>query len=369
MKVTIHEIAFGGKGVGRLEDGRVVFVPFVAPGETAEIAVVRAKRNYVEARALAIKNPSPERVEPRCPYFGRCGGCSYQHLSGAEQLRIKRRQVEGVLKRLGRLGTVAVNETVPSPKEYEYRNRITVHVEDGIIGFVGQETGLGRPLVDIAQCLLAEPSVNAALVRFRARPWRVEGHCTLRTDRPYGGGFLQTNDAAAEKLLALVTDLVPRATGDPATSHLVDAYSGAGFFARALRDRFEQIVGIEWDARAVEQARREAVPHERYLCSDVATALPDVLAVAPQGRTLLLLDPPAEGTSNEVRRAIISFPPAEIIYVSCNPATLARDLATLVPDYEIRSITPLDMFPQTAEIEVVAHLRRSPTPALASSRE
>ena len=101
MKVVIHEIAFGGKGVGRLDDGRVVFVPFVAVGETVEIEIIRAKRNYVEARAIAIENPSLERVEPPCPYFGRCGGCSYQHLSPTEQSRVKRQQVEGVLRRLG----------------------------------------------------------------------------------------------------------------------------------------------------------------------------------------------------------------------------------------------------------------------------
>ncbi len=357
MKVVIHEIAFGGKGVGRLEDGRVVFVPFVAVGEAVEIEVIRERRSYVEARAVSIENASPERVEPRCPYFGRCGGCSYQHLSAAEQGRLKRQQVEGVLRRIGRLGDVPVRETVPSPRDYAYRNRITVHLDEGAIGFFGQETGRGRPLIDVANCPISEPAVNALLARFRARPWRREGHCTLRADPAHAGGFLQTNDGAAEKLLALVAGLLPPPGSGTGATHLVDAYCGAGFFARHLRDRFEQTVGIEWDRRAVEQAQRDAAPHERYLCGDVAAALPDVLAVAPKGQTLLLLDPPSEGTTAEVRRAIVSAPPAEIIYVSCNPATLARDLASLGSDYEILSVTPLDMFPQTAEIEAIAHLR------------
>ena len=354
MNVVIHEIAFGGKGVGRLEDGRVVFVPFVAAGETAEIEIVRQHRNYLEARLIAVEHPSPERVDPPCPYFGSCGGCSYQHLSAAEQGRVKRQQVEGVLRRIGRFENLPVRETVASPRAYEYRNRITVHVEEGVIGFFGQPTGRGLPLIDIARCPIAEPAVNETLARFRARPWRREGHCTLRGNPGHQGGFLQTNDGAAAELLSVVANLLP---GQGGATHLIDAYCGAGFFARHLRDAFAQVVGIEWDQRGVEQAQREAAPHERYLCGDVAALLPDVLAVAPHGETLLLLDPPAEGTSDGVRRAIRSAPPTEIIYVSCNPATLARDLAALGPEYEILSVTPLDMFPQTAEIEAVAHLR------------
>ena len=357
MKVPIHEIAFGGKGVGRLTDGRVVFVPFVAAGETAEIVVVREHRNYLEARLLGVEDPSPERVEPRCPYFGRCGGCSYQHLSAAEQGRIKRQQVEGTLRRIGRFEGVPVRETVPSPDAYEYRNRITVHIDEGAIGFFGQPTSRGNlPLIDVAHCPIATPAVNEALARFRRRPWRQEGNCTLRANTGHEGGFLQTNDGAAGVLLSLVAGLLPP-LGNRTATHLVDAYCGAGFFARHLRGRFAQIVGIEWDERAVAQAKREAADHEHYLCGDVAALLPEVLAVAPKAETLLILDPPSEGTADGVRRAILSAPPAEIVYVSCNPATLARDLATLGAEYEILSVTPLDMFPQTAEIEAVAHLR------------
>ena len=169
--------------------------PCVAVGETAEIEIVRQHRNYVEARLIAVENRSPDRVEPRCPYFGRCGGCSYQHLSAAEQGRLKRQQVQGVLRRIGRFENLAVRETVPSPQDYEYRNRLTVHIDEGTIGFFGQPTNRGNlPLIDIAR---AAPSrnrpVNEMLTRFRARPWRREGHCTLRAKTGHEGGFLQTN--------------------------------------------------------------------------------------------------------------------------------------------------------------------------------
>ena len=348
-----------------MDDGRVVFVPFVAAGETVRVEVVREHKSYLEARLLAVETPSPRRVAPPCPYFGRCGGCSYQHLDAEEQRDTKRRQVESVLRRIGKLEGIVVDPTVPSPLEYHYRNRITVHAdEDGAVGFFGQDRDRNRALIDIAQCPIAEESVNAALTRFRANPRRRAGHCTLRADTGHSGGFAQTNDGAAAELLALVTRrLFPAEVGaaPASTSTLIDAYCGAGFFARHLRERFAQVVGLEWDRRAVAQARRDAAPHERYLDGDVATLLPEALAAVPLDTTTLIVDPPAEGLANPVRRAILATPSAGMIYVSCNPATLARDLAALGASYQILSVTPLDMFPQTAEIEVVASVCRATT--------
>ncbi len=344
--------------MGRLEDGRVVFVPFVAAGETVRVEIVREHKSYLEARLLAVEEPSPRRVTPPCPYFGRCGGCSYQHLDADEQRAIKRQQVQSVLRRIGKFGEIVVEPTIASPQDYHYRNRITVHArDDGTVGFYGRDEGQGRALIDIAQCPIAEPSVNDALTRFRANSRRRDGHCTLRAaDTTHGGGFEQTNDGAAEELLALVARLLPPAEGGPTT--LIDAYCGAGFFARHLSSRFGRVVGLEWDRRTVAQARRHAAPHEQYLDGDVAELLPDALATAPLDATLLIVDPPSEGLPEPVRRATLTAPPAGIVYVSCNPATLARDLAALGAAYEIGSVTPLDMFPQTAEIEVVASLRR-----------
>ena len=339
----------------------MVFVPFVAAGETVRVEIVREHKSYLEARLLAVDDPSPRRVTPPCPYFGRCGGCSYQHLDADEQRDTKRHQVESVLRRIGKFTEIAVEPTVASPREYHYRNRITVHARDDVVGFYGRDEGRGRALVDIAQCPLADDAVNAALARFRANPRRREGHCTLRADSDHGGGFAQTNDGAAAELLALVArQLFPMETAahGPGPTHLIDAYCGAGFFARHLSGRFAQVVGLEWDHRAVAQARRHAAPHARYLGGDVAALLPDALADTPLDATLLIVDPPAEGLVEPVRRAVLDAPPAGVIYVSCNPATLARDLAALGAAYEIKSVTPLDMFPQTAEIEVVAHLRR-----------
>ena len=344
MQLTIHDIAFGGKGVGRTE-GLVVFVPYTLPGETVTVALTRKKKNYAEAALVAVEQPSPDRVEPECPYFGRCGGCAYQHIAYPAQLAIKTGQVEQTLRRVGKLAEPPMFPIIPSPKPYGYRNRIRVHVAEGVVGFYAAD---GTSLLDIERCPIASEEVNERLAGLRARRMP-DGDYTLSEARKKGF-FEQTNNAVAQAMLECVERLIT-----PGGS-LVDAYCGAGFFARHLRDRFEQVVGIEENEFAVAHARTHADPHERYLAGDVADTLAEVLAET--GETSLLLDPPAAGISARVIDSILAAAPREILYVSCNPGTLARDLAPLCPAYRLESVTPLDMFPQTAEIEVVAHLKR-----------
>jgi 23S rRNA (uracil1939-C5)-methyltransferase len=164
---------------------------------------------------------------------------------------------------------------------------------------------------------------------------------------------VQTNDEVARELLALVRSLVRRDH-----EFLVDAYCGAGFFAKGLAEFFPRVIGIEANEFAVEHARRTARPNESYLVGDVAERLGPILAEHAGMKTALILDPPATGAEARVLDFILASKPNEIIYVSCNPATLARDLAVLHSAYRLESVTPLDMFPQTAEIEAVAHLQR-----------
>lgn len=386
ISLTIRDVAFGGRGVGRLEgapgngdgEGKAVFVPFTLPGEEVSALIVAEHRAYAEAWPLAVTRPAPERVEPPCPYFGRCGGCSYQHADYAAQLAIKRKQVADTLRRVGRIaGGPPVQETVPSPEIYGYRNRITVHARDGALGFLSHGPG-ERELLDIEQCPIAAPGVNAALrdlrARYRAGRLADGRDYTLRADTgaaAAGGAgsrsgrtfFQQTNDGAAARLLELVRQLALHDPGDAAgREHLVDAYCGAGFFSRALAGDFPRVTGIEWDRRAIAAAQAGAAPHELYVSGEVAAHLPAALAAAPAAGTTLILDPPAEGLAPEVARAIAARPPAVLIYVSCQPPTLARDLARWRVGgeealFDLLSVTPLDMFPQTAEIEVVAHLR------------
>jgi 23S rRNA (uracil1939-C5)-methyltransferase len=366
VDLKIEDIAFGGKGVGR-EQGKAVFVPYTIEGEIVSAEIVREKKQFAEAELVELKERSPDRVEPQCPYFGRCGGCAYQHMSYEHQLAIKWRQVRDALQRIGKFKDVPMRPIIASPEQYGYRNRITVHAQEGLVGFFRRDS---HRLIDIENCPISRDQVNRALSELRAQPYLRDGHYTLRASTSTRI-FSQTNDAVANTLRDLIVDLVP-----PNQELLIDAYCGAGFFAKALLDKFERVIGIDWDKFAIAAARENASAKETYLAGDVEEQLQQVGAVHPNRppsagvanarlrsiaptceRTTLIVDPPATGLSASVRNTIVDFMPTTLVYVSCNPPTLARDLRELQDKFVIDSVTPLDMFPQTAEIEVAVHLR------------
>jgi tRNA/tmRNA/rRNA uracil-C5-methylase (TrmA/RlmC/RlmD family) len=359
VDLKIEDIAFGGKGVAR-ENGKAVFIPFTIDGELVTAKITREKKQFAEAEIVDLREKSPHRVEPPCPYFSRCGGCAYQHIDYAHQLEIKWRQVRDVLKRIGRLKDVPMRSMVPSPLNYAYRNRITVHAENGVIGYFQRDS---HRLIDIEQCPIAMDEVNRELANLRSHDVR-DGHYTLRA-RSEPRVFSQTNDGVANALRDLIVELMP-----PNQELLIDAFCGAGFFAKALLDKFERVVGIDWDRFAIAAAKENASAKETYIAGDVDAELRRVLeqmsdveaavAAAKVGQkagdtpaTTLIVDPPAVGLSAQLRQAIVDLAPTTLI-----PATLARDLAELQSRFKIESVTPLDMFPQTAEIEVVAQLQR-----------
>jgi 23S rRNA (uracil1939-C5)-methyltransferase len=247
---------------------------------------------------------------------------------------------------------------IPSPRHYAYRNRITVHAQDGVIGFFRRDS---HRLIDIERCPISRDEVNRALAELREQTHVRDGHYTLRTGSE-PRVFSQVNDEVAQALRKLIVDLVP-----PNQDILIDAYCGAGFFAKALFDKFERVIGIDWDRFAIAAAKENASEKETYIVGDVEGAEAAVSAAFASGdvrprafgtsaATTMIVDPPARGLSGAVRNAIIDLAPETLIYVSCNPPTLARDLKELKRKFAINSITPLDMFPQTAEIEVVVHL-------------
>jgi 23S rRNA (uracil1939-C5)-methyltransferase len=377
VELTIHDVAFGGKGVAR-DGGKAVFVPYTIDGETITAEVVREKKQFAEGELVAIQEKSPHRVSPPCPYFGRCGGCAYQHIDYEHQVGIKWRQVRDVLRRIGKIPEPPLRPIIPSPDCYGYRNRITVHVQDGVIGFFRRES---NRLIDIEACPISREEVNQELRRLRESAPR-DGHYTLRASAG-PRVFSQTNDTVGEALRQLVVGLIA-----PNQELLIDAFCGSGFFAKALVEKFNRIIGIDWDQFAIEEARKTASGKEIYIAGDVEAVLvaaahprsqqdfgnPDRIAIPestkqPQADSVpwplgsmagatLIVDPPAIGLTNGIRKSIIDIAPDAVIYVSCNPATLARDLNDLAQAFDIVSITPLDMFPQTAEIEAVAHLKR-----------
>src|SRR5216117_4082800 len=217
VDLKIEDIAFGGKGVGRAQ-GKAVFIPYTIEGELVSAEVIREKKQFAEAELVEVKESSPNRVEPRCPYFGRCGGCAYQHISYEQQLAIKWRQVRDALQRIGNFKDVPMRPIIASPEQYGYRNRITVHAQEGVIGFFRRDS---HRLIDIEHCPISTDEVNHALAELRAQPQVRDGHYTLRgSSSPRI--FSQTNESVADALRDLIDSLIM-----PDQQLLIDAYCGA----------------------------------------------------------------------------------------------------------------------------------------------
>ena len=342
--ITIERIAFGGAGIGRLEDGRVCFVHGTLPGERVLVRVMKSKKNLVEADLVKLLEASPRRVVPKCLVFGECGGCAYHHADYELQLEIKTSQVIELLRRVGGISDVEVRPMLPSPEQWAYRNRLSVHTDGGDVGFYHRKS---HQLVDVATCPIASEEVNQLLAELRKKPPRHSGRLTLR-EAGAERGFTQVNSSAAN----LLTDAVSELAG--CADFLIDAYCGSGFFSKRLLPHFKRIHGIEWSEGAVRTANETATEKETYVAGSVEAHLSQALLSGAAAETTLLLDPPAEGLSPDAMRAILENPPAKVVYVSCDPATFARDAKKLSVLYGIGRVQPVDMFPQTAEIELAA---------------
>jgi 23S rRNA (uracil1939-C5)-methyltransferase len=353
LELEIHDIAFGGKGVGRV-DGMACFVAGVIDGEKVRVRVRKVKARLLEADLLEVIEPSAHRIAAPCPVFLKCGGCAYQHISYDHQLRIKQTQLREALRRLGGMAEPPVEAMIPSPEPYGYRNRITVHVRDGKAGFYAAAS---NRVIPVEKCLIASSEVDLGFKELlKSRPR--DGDHLIGEKKRYGG-FRQVNNAVAEILKKTVSEAVLTADSeDSIRALLVDAYCGAGFFAHELQGSFTKVIGIERSIASVAMASRQAAANEEYLAGNVEDRLAEALGASEPDGTVLLLDPPSEGLEEGAVQAILDNPPARIVYISCNPATLARDLKRLSEVYTAGQVTPLDMFPQTAEIESVTRLQR-----------
>src|SRR5262245_57133436 len=199
VDLKIEDVAFGGKGVAR-ENGKAVFVPYTIEAEMVSAEIIREKKQFAEAELVEVKQSSPDRVAPQCPYFARCGGCAYQHIDYEHQLAIKWRQVRDALRRIGKLKDVPMRPIIASPNQYAYRKRITVHAQDGVIGFFRRDS---NHLVDIECCPISESEVNRALGELREQRHVRDGHYTLRAPSE-PRVFSQINDEVGQALRNLI---------------------------------------------------------------------------------------------------------------------------------------------------------------------
>lgn len=366
VRVRIHDVAFGGDGVGRAGE-MVVFVPFTAVGDEVEVEITEVKKNFARGVIASVIEAAVTRTQPECPYFGVCGGCQYQHLSYDTQLALKQKQVADLFERIGKFPREVVRPVIGCPEPYHYRNRIMIRSQWNKpkqkldIGYLRWDCGL---VVDIDQCPIAERVLSDEIRRVRANPPPKGGiKVVLRIppedwDVPQDS-FFQNNFFLLPTLVDTARDCL-KASG---AKYLVDVYCGVGFFGISLGDSVEKFIGVEIDKPAIKAARNNMVRHKRdngeFVLGDAQLLLPSLLQTYPASDTAILLDPPRVGVPKSAIEQLREVRPKQIIYVSCHPATLARDLNLLCEGgvFELRCVTPLDMFPQTQHVECVADVR------------
>lgn len=367
VTVRIEDIAFGGEGVARLQEF-VIFIPFVAHGELVEVEITERKKNFARGKLIRVVESSPDRATPLCPYFGDCGGCQYQHIDYSAQLKMKHKQIVDLFKRIGGFSEALIDPVVPCPQPYHYRNRIMVRsqwnkpIQKLNIGFLGQDN---RYVVNIHECKIAEPALNEQLQGVWKNPPPKGGlKVVLRVlpedwDLPRDS-FFQNNFFLLPKLVETVRNRLV----DKGSRFLIDTYCGVGFFGIELADLVEKFVGVEIDMPAIKAAKKNAerrgITNGEFITGATEAFLPSLLQKYDSARTTLLLDPPRTGCPPQSMNLLKEVKPSQIIYVSCHPATLARDLNILCADgvYALEKVVPLDMFPQTQHVECVADLRR-----------
>ncbi len=355
IDVTIEDLAFGGDGVARV-DGKACFVPFTIPGDVCRIRIRESRKNFMRGRLVEILTPAPDRTKHKCSVFGHCGGCQYQHMTYEAECRFKEKQVLETMRRLGGMENPPLQPLIPSPKAYRYRNRIQLHIEQGQVGF---RAGDGHTLVPIRECPIASDDINGQLRDLKPADIRGQRKLALSDSDTAAAGFSQINRYQNETLLQLIQQAFAGAQG-----RLIELYAGGGFFTEVLQPQFASISAVEWDSRLVERARI-ACPAVEWLHESVEEATPKLnwqgageTEAGQESELSILVDPPREGLAANALGDIKHSSASRLVYLSCNPATQARDLKQLAPEWHVTSITPIDLFPQTAHIESLAVLSK-----------
>jgi 23S rRNA (uracil1939-C5)-methyltransferase len=393
LQLHIEKLVYGGEGLSRSE-GEVVFTPFVLPGETVEAERAEARKHVQRARLLRVKEPSPERVEPPCPVFGRCGGCQYQHGAYDAQLRFKRDILAETLRRVGKIGFDTARIGIESAEPFAYRNRAQFHFESGRVGFREMNS---RRLVAIEQCPIGSPKINEVMVtlnrmvRDRRWPAFVRSLEVFTDERQVQWNVLETEQPVARRFFEWLAQevpgtvagpleyavnedpfqvsgtsffqvnrfLLPRlaglAIGEAGGASAWDLYAGVGLFTLPMARRFERV-------SAVEGGRSAGDLHHNAECvrapvSVVGEQVEAFLAKSKAAPDFVLADPPRAGLGKAAAARLAELRPAALVIVACDPATLARDLAALQAVYEIERITMVDLFPQTFHLETIVRLR------------
>lgn len=363
-ELVIESLTNSGDGLGRIGE-RVVFVPFTAPGDKVLIKIKQRKKTFAIAEVLDILEPSPNRVSAKCSHFQQCGGCQWQHIPYAEQLVAKVEQLRDTLTRIGGLPEdLVIEPIVASDKPYGYRNRIQGDIRAGQFHYKWRKSDQ-RLAID--RCEIADGLINDFLQTDLTQidSGRVElavvddavTALPLNDQNSTELGFRQVNTYVSKQL----ADRILATVEHSASNKIVDLYCGRGTWSIDIANRHpeKQITAVDSSADNIQLAKNSAHSHQLNNVNFQQAKVEKVLSKLSLEGSLCIVDPPRAGLASALIDAITTHLPSEIIYVSCHPATLARDLQTLNQSgYRINTLQPLDMFPQTAHLEVFAYLTR-----------
>ena len=398
MEVTIERILPGGLGLAHA-DGKTLMVALAAPGDRVRVRVDRVKGNVGFASIIEVLEPSPARIAPPCPYFGSCGGCDFQQLTYEAQLSAKVEIIKDCLHRIGRINTVPDFNITPAPNQWRYRSRAQWQY-DSVRQRLGYFESVSRNVCDVSECAVLVPELQQSLETLRhemsegllpddARYFRavvgdqgVSVASGVRSPSVSEGNPQEISRSInevsyrfnAESFFQANNDLLPqlieRAIGDASGDTAIELYSGVGLFTLPLSRRFQHVIAVEENPDAASFARENlanaGLTNVEIANADVSEWLNREVA-APRSEKrrqaaalqidFLLLDPPRVGAESRVIDGILQLSPKQICYVSCDPATLARDVRKIIAGgYSLDSLAAFDMFPQTHHVETIAKL-------------
>lgn len=403
-KLEIVSLDHQGRGIGKI-DSKTIFVPNALPGEVVDIDITVSKKNYCEAIVNKVLQKTTDRIEPICPYFSICGGCDLLHMPYEKQIKYKNNKIENIMKRFCKANFV-IKDIIPSTN-FHYRNKVTYHVKNGI-GFYKEKS---NELIEIDTCFLADKKIDSLydLIRKNANLKNIESiviraayytddvMAVLETNNAidekewiallqdkvssiivndkkifktiYGKSFMveklldcefmmsndaffQVNTIQAEKLYQKVLEYADIKD----TETVLDLYCGTGTIGILASKYAKKVIGIEINEDAVKSANKNkelnGIKNTQFYAGDTGK----ILSTHHYKVDTVIVDPPRAGLNNQAIDEILAIAPKKIVYVSCDPMTLARDLNILSENYDIKELTPVDMFPNTAHVESVTLL-------------
>lgn len=414
--ITLDKLTYGGDAMGRLEDGRAVFVPFGLPGEKVRIRLVQEKKNFARGELIEMLEPSPKRTAPKCrhffvplsPFRGEgvgvrgCGGCHYQHLPYDAQLEAKTEILRDQLQRIGKIESPPVQPMIASPHPWTYRNHVQFHLtENGELGFVGAGLRPAPTVIPITECHLPENSINELWPQLEFEAGAPFERVSLRAGADDDLMLILESDQLEAPELELEAGIsvvhltendalvmagedhifmrvlerefqvsagsffqVNTVMAEKMVEHLLDklplpaktvldVYCGVGLFSAFLAPKCERLIGIESSPSACEDFSVNLDEYDNVELYEGATE--DVIPHLKAEQPIVLVDPPRSGVDIHALDGIKQLGPEVIAYVSCDPSTLARDAARLTAGgYRLVDVTPFDLFPQTYHIESIA---------------